>query len=92
MVARVLDRVLAALARRTLRRPGVRALLALEIGPVRREGGELYVPDAAGGWRRVATAHEQTLVPLWRSSPWWERPREPAPLPPDPSQTPFRRV
>jgi hypothetical protein len=73
-----LDRVLAAVARRALRRPSVRTLLALEIGPERHEGGEVYVPAAGGCWRCVATANGETAQ-LWRPSPFWERRREPSP-------------
>jgi hypothetical protein len=46
----LLDRLLAALARRALRRAGVRALLDLEVGPVRHDGGDLR----ARRWRRLA--------------------------------------
>lgn len=90
-----LDRVLAALARRVLRRPGVRTLLALEVGATRLEAGELYVPAAGGGWRFAATTRAETEPPLWRPSAFWRRPSDPAPsrwaqVPSPPAASPWR--
>ena len=93
-----LDRVLVMLARRALRRPGVRRELGLEVGPVRREGDALYVPTADGGWRMMMTASGQTTAPLWRPAPFWERQREPSSspwsrvVPPPESPGGFRRL
>jgi hypothetical protein len=92
-----LDRVLAAVARRVLRRPSVRLELGLEVGPVRREGDAVYVPSADGGWRMMATASGETTAPLWRPAPFWTRQREPPSSPwarvaPPPESPGFRRL
>ena len=92
----LLDRVLAALARRALRRPGVRSLLDLD-REERREADAVYVRTADGGWRHVATASAETSAPRWRPAPFWERQRvAPSPwtrvVPPSDSPGGFRRL
>jgi hypothetical protein len=101
-----LDRMVAYVAPSwALRRARDRRALYLEaqraLGHVRWVHNEPYTQTADGEWVRVPTVERFHVAPppAWRPSAFWQRPREPAPSrwtqatpPPDPAQTPYRRM